>query len=171
MRAAGNWTLEKITDVTTATGEWSGRTRFDPFIAGSGPASIRVDGVFPPQCSGGWQAGDIAVNCVHATARKDGQIIDFMDIWESHISIDLSPGNPGEGWNYGPDNPAGNEYDLRGVITHELGHAVLLIDLWPCAAGDAVETMCGGAAPGLFTVNLRTLTTDDINGANLVYPV
>jgi hypothetical protein len=61
-------------------------------------------------------------------------------------------------------------WSFRGILTHEIGHGIRLIDLYDpdCSSGSQVYTMCGGV-----TINeswfLDDLTTDDINSANDVY--
>ncbi len=68
-------------------------------------------------------------------------------------------------WHYGDSSPASNEYDFEGVLVHELGHTVRLLDLYSCSG----ETMCGTTSAGTASYNLRTLANDDINAANAVY--
>lgn len=62
-------------------------------------------------------------------------------------------------------------------MTHEIGHWILLDDLGPsygldCNYGTGIYTMCGELNdPGynLESYRQRSLTTDDISGANLIY--
>lgn len=65
------------------------------------------------------------------------------------------------------------DVDFQGVLTHELGHWVLLDDLGAanCNVGDSIYTMCGalGADYDDNSWRYRSLTTDDINAANIPY--
>lgn len=57
-------------------------------------------------------------------------------------------------------------YDLQAVVTHELGHALSLDDLYE--PSDADKTMYGYG--GLGETNARTLHSDDMNGITYLYP-
>jgi hypothetical protein len=158
--AGGNWTLEKHNDVGAATGTWRNPTHWDPFDAnggGVGRATVRVDGAHP---CGVFHDVDLAVTCRVATARKDGTIIDFYDISDIDIGINLA-----QPWNYGADMPA-NVYDFRGALTHELGHGARLIDTAACL--NPIVTMCGSVTMAQ-TFQLRTIENDDFVSANTVY--
>jgi|SRR3989344_6060390 len=57
-------------------------------------------------------------------------------------------------------------YDVQNVATHELGHWLVLNDLY--GGGDTEKTMYYSASVG--ETKKRTLDTDDINGINYIYP-
>lgn len=61
---------------------------------------------------------------------------------------------------------AAGAYDVQNTATHELGHWLILNDLW--GGGNTEKTMYGTAATG--ETKKRTLDADDINGINAVYP-
>ena len=61
---------------------------------------------------------------------------------------------------------AANAYDLQSIVTHELGHALSLADLY--ATGDAEKTMYAYAFKG--ESKQRTLDQDDIDGISYLYP-
>ncbi len=69
-----------------------------------------------------------------------------------------------------------NRIDFQGVMTHELGHWVLLFDLHvadgaPCTqTSTGFYTMCGDVRDlRLDTWRYRSLHADDISSANAVY--
>ena len=70
-------------------------------------------------------------------------------------------------WSYvwGTDGSVG-EMDVQNIATHELGHALQLLDLYGTA--DTEKTMYGFSATG--ETKRRTLDTDDIAGMRYVYP-
>ncbi|PKM87993.1 hypothetical protein CVU83_02320 [Candidatus Falkowbacteria bacterium HGW-Falkowbacteria-2] len=56
-------------------------------------------------------------------------------------------------------------YDVQNVLTHELGHWLVLNDLY--SSQDAEKTMYGYTSLG--ETKKRSLDTDDINGINAIY--
>lgn len=65
-------------------------------------------------------------------------------------------------------NGAANKYDAWSVMTHELGHWLVLNDLYN--ASDYSKTMYGVMAQTGLTYQ-RTLDQDDINGIRAIYGV
>jgi hypothetical protein len=61
---------------------------------------------------------------------------------------------------------AAGYYDVQGIGTHEMGHSLSLADLY--GSGDTAKTMYGYSSEG--ETKKRTLTSDDINGINYLYP-
>jgi hypothetical protein len=57
-------------------------------------------------------------------------------------------------------------YDVQNVATHELGHWLVLNDLY--GGGDTEKTMYYSASAG--ETKKRTLDADDTNGINYIYP-
>lgn len=82
-----------------------------------------------------------------------------------------SSGHPN--WSLADTNPQDPALaDFEGVLTHELGHWLRLLDLDPaeCNLGVSMYTMCGDPGnlyPG--TYRYRGLQQDDVDAANLVY--
>ena len=62
-------------------------------------------------------------------------------------------------------------WDFQGVLTHEVGHSISLIDIpqGSCASGGTLETMCGYVYAGWQTTQQRTLVPDDVTSANGIY--
>jgi hypothetical protein len=71
----------------------------------------------------------------------------------------------GNGYSWGDGAPGSATYDIQSVITHELGHWLVLLDLY--MPGDQAKVMYGFAAK---EVQKRTLTADDVAGVEWVYP-
>ncbi|MBN1585189.1 matrixin family metalloprotease [Candidatus Uhrbacteria bacterium] len=59
-----------------------------------------------------------------------------------------------------------NKIDVQSVVAHELGHWLVLGDLF--GGSDTEKTMYYSILPG--ETKKRSLETDDINGINYVYP-
>jgi len=119
--------------------------------------------------------GPYAANCRKVTTREHPITqTTYKDIEDWDIFFNTSgPSHPT--WSYSLNHPGDpNVWDFQGVLTHELGHAIRLIDLYDsdCNFGPGMYTMCGDAAdmggyPGSY--RLRSITNDDIAGANTVY--
>jgi len=67
-------------------------------------------------------------------------------------------------WSTAAGCPAGR-YDVQGIATHELGHALGLLDLYGTA--DSEKTMYGISSTG--ETKKRTLEPDDIDGIKYIY--
>ncbi len=68
-------------------------------------------------------------------------------------------------WGWSTSGEAG-KLDVQNIATHELGHWLLLGDLY--GAGDTEKTMYGSTAYG--ETKKRTLESDDIAGVRHLYP-
>ncbi len=64
-------------------------------------------------------------------------------------------------------NGAYNKYDAWSVMTHELGHWLLLKDLY--GSSDREKTMYGYTDVG--EVRQRSLDIDDVNGIRAIYGI
>jgi hypothetical protein len=176
VRPAGsaNWTSGRKSRLAEAVNEWDGDTSWHPIEH----TTVEPDSCYADDsCHGVWLDGDdpaglFNFNPPRYPAYNIRQVLlrdmpgnDFYDIEDWDIFF-----NPSDfSFTYtvgGSTDP--DVFDFRGVLTHELGHSLFLIDLVSCSAGAAVETMCG-SGNGLTTNHLRSLTTDDINAANILY--
>lgn len=64
------------------------------------------------------------------------------------------------------DSGEAGKMDVQNIATHEMGHSLILNDLY--GGGDTEKTMYGYGSSG--ETKKRTLDTDDINGAQFLYP-
>jgi hypothetical protein len=80
-------------------------------------------------------------------------------------------------WYGSGQSPYPGDLDFQGVMSHELGHWILLADLGPsygssdCNYGSGIYTMCGELTSDFRNESYaqRSLTSDDISAANVVY--
>jgi hypothetical protein len=148
------WNATKEARFTEALAEWKNDTDFNPVKVASAVNGVRIDGAVP-YCEENWDSVTVAVNCVAYTVRAWGWDIHKSTVYLNEVHFNFS---------YDDDPPGPGLYDGAGVITHELGHAVLLLDL-ACTPG---PTMCGSTSAAQ-SFHLRSLDADDISGANSVY--
>ncbi len=108
--------------------------------------------------------GSIATTYYWVT--PDGTRIIEADIVFNYAQLSWSSdGTPGSG-----------EYDLQNIATHEIGHTLVLDDLYPSGSpyygdytpGDEIQTMWGFASQG--ETQKRTLEAGDRAGIAVVYP-
>lgn len=144
------WTQAKQDRAAEAAFAWRAVTTWKPVVTSDAQvATIRVDGVHP--CAS-WEPGDLAATCILRAPKYDRFGERYYDIYDADIGFNLA----GISWNYGLRQPGPGQLDFRGVLTHELGHAVLLLDLYGSACGaDPTDphTMCGEVSPGITTFN------------------
>jgi hypothetical protein len=85
----------------------------------------------------------------------------------SNIAIDRT----GRNWEFGPSNASSSEWDLRGVLVHEFGHAAGFAGHFSgssrCPGGSADHSMCNGLSLG--EDHVKTLETDDENEIKTAY--
>jgi hypothetical protein len=100
----------------------------------------------------------------------DGGTYYDIDDWDIFFNTAAS-GHPN--WCYSATCPQDPDvFDFQGVVTHELGHAIHLGDLTAaqCNYGPGMYTMCGSVTNGWpDTTRYRSITNDDIAGANATY--
>ena len=162
-KGGGGWTTAKTNRVTEAFATWNNNTDFNPSLVASSVNVIYIDG--SPAVACGWQdwseppPGTIAVNCVKYTIRGSYYQITNSKIYLNEVQYSFS-------WATG--TPASGLFDGRGIVTHETGHSVLLVDLYGAGNCPPGPTMCGLVGKP-ESYNLRSLTTDDISAANSVY--
>ncbi len=100
---------------------------------------------------GNMAVGTLAVNCIWYNPAT-------LKIFESDIEF-----NNNYNWSTSAICPPGY-YDVQTIATHELGHTLMLNDLY--GVDDANKVMCGYGVPG---TTKRVLTADDIAGIYSIY--
>lgn len=165
-QGGGGWTAQKISRATEGVQRWAVFTDWNPWF-NSNPVArkIWVDGSAPNAGSvcGTWaqEGNPIALNCV-VGQQKQG----WIRITDSDIFLN-SNANAFD-WGTVQNN---SFYSGRGVIVHETGHGAMLEDVswFDCDPFGELITMCESAGKA-ETWGFWTLTNDDINSANLMYP-
>ncbi len=112
----------------------------------------------------------LAVNYRYQVFRTDpADNSKYYDIEDWDITFNTTgSGHPAFTYSAAGSSDA-DVFDFQGVVTHELGHAIFLLDLYSgCHYGSAMETMCG-AIDGIQSTQLRSIQSDDISGAGIVY--
>lgn len=177
---ASGWTTARLDGLDVAADEWRVDSDFGPTLnrtVSSGNACF--DSL---TCHGVWIDGydpflDLtdeniyAINYVYSVFRTDpADNTKYYDIEDWDVLFNTAGvGHPTFTYSAaGSSDP--DVIDFRGVATHELGHAIQLKDLYDsaCHYGTNMETMCG-AFDGVESTRLRSIQSDDISGANLVY--
>lgn len=165
-QGGGGWNAEKKDRVTEGVQRWAVFTDWNPWLS-SNPVGrkVWVNGAAPNQGSlcGTWaqEGNPIAFNCVVGQQKQGWVRIVNSDIF---LNVNAYAFN----WGVVQDN---NFYSARGIVVHETGHGAHLIDVsWiDCDPfGDRI-TICESASKS-ESWGLWTLTNDDINSANLMYP-
>lgn len=89
--------------------------------------------------------------------------------WDTYISSATLKVDYSENWNETTGSTAWNQFDLMGVLTHELGHtmAILHTNVGGCT-GTSGPTMCPSLSMG--SDHMRSLMTDDANALGYLYP-
>lgn len=171
-KRGSGWTTGATSRVTEALASWSASTDFNPFLTstpdvhdfwldGSEPANVTGDSC--PSNKDTWvEIGRFtifAVNCRYRDVHPGYVRITNSDIFLNSDNIPMYWGTS----NNGTPN-------ARGILTHEIGHAVYLKDIPLLSCGSTtIYTMCGSWFDE-DTYDAYSLTTDDVNAANLVYP-
>jgi len=184
LRTAGNnslWTSAREDRVTHAASQWRAYSQFDPSVnLTAAPADcydswtchgVWIDGQVPDP----FEPTDLAINFRKLILRETGPLGNetvYWDIEDWDIFFNTSiPGHPQ--WTYALNHPGdSNVFDFQGVLTHELGHSIHLKDLsggQECNFGPGMYTMCGSVNGYPDSYRMRTITNDDISGANFVY--
>ena len=139
--------------------QWINSTRWDPITSSTGQPVYKDDRT---ACGFSWTYldanGVLGVNCRSTTWNTEG---DFYKIGSTKTYL-----NPYLNWWTSITEPPSDRADFQGTLTHEIGHMIFLDDL-ECAPS---HTMCGEPVSAYDVYQQRTLTTDDINAANAVYP-
>jgi hypothetical protein len=101
---------------------------------------------------GGAGADSTIALCLYWYDPRTGNLLD--------ADIRLNSSQP---WSTSGDADA---YDVQNIVTHELGHTLVLLDLY--GKGDSESTLYGLAEKG--ETKKRTLEADDTNGIKALYP-
>lgn len=175
------WSSSHLNRLNEAVAEWSNDTDYDPGVANTSH-NIYVDGTEPPEACmpGTWaQAGVAAIVCKTVQIRYNAAYDPYYyRISDQDIYFYMEIAGAPDWWVGSGVGPDANRYDFGGILTHELGHTVRLVDLSgsPCVLGSSSWfTMCVGIGNGSvqarYVTNwLRSLHADDKEGANYVYP-
>ncbi|MEA2622736.1 MAG: Matrixin [Chloroflexota bacterium] len=158
---------------SAASGTWVGGTDWNPVadrdvraagcFADAACHGVYFDGTDP---SSKLVPGIAAYNRISWTRKKDpGDNTWYRDISDSDITFNVFDYD----WWVGAGAPAANTADFQGILTHEMGHSIYLIDLTVCDPAPNKETMCGKLTSTQETFEARTLTADDKASANQVY--
>lgn len=177
--AGGGWTTLALARLQGAITEWETDTSFNPHYVASGNFQVYRDGTPPCGPGGFFDPGDVMVTCYDADLKPvpnapPGEY--YWDIFTADTYAQTDAGLSGlfdRFWYGSGQSPYSGDADFQGIMTHELGHWVLLDDEYGsnCNFGTGVYTMCGepGPSPELQTYRMRTLTSDDIAAANVPY--
>lgn len=177
-RTAGDnsyWTSVREDRLTSAAAQWNVYTDWNPTVnLTAAPAdcylSLSCQGVWIDGSSGcaSFSGSALAANCTLQTYRTSPFI--HYDVDDSDIFF-WTTGTGHPTWSYSLVHPGTTDvYDFQGALTHEMGHAIRLIDLGTCASGASIETMCGNVSNGYpDSYRLRTVEQDDKDGANVNY--
>lgn len=175
---ASTWTTARLDRLDLADDQWRLNSQFDPTLNRTVAPSNCFESA---TCHGVWIDGSdpfgdltdesiLAVNYglwVLRTDPGDGEQYYDIDDWDIYFNTG-GAGHPVFTYTAAGSSDA-SIFDFQGVVTHELGHSISLIDLYAgCHYGTNMETMCGQIS-GIESTRLRSIQTDDINGANLVY--
>lgn len=161
-KLGNGWDIPKEQRYKESLDAWRLNTDFNPTLAVAAVNGLYVDGRNPVNCTTmTWaQLG----NPAGVTCQNEDFIVNHFDIIQSWVYLNTGIGV----WWTGVSNAPAGQVDLRGVMTHELGHTVLLLDLYGGGNCPPGPTMCGSVTVDQ-TSALRSLASDDIGAANLVY--
>ncbi len=160
----GDWTSGKKAKLASAADIWAYGTDYDPTYATSSDwVFAYTDGTAPSGQT--WAALDDPLAATSALFQWKNNHA-YGDIFGGLMYVNKN----GYTWNYA--GPCGGwcGYYYKGVLVHELGHLARLDDLVPGVnCGSPIRTMCGEASQ-TDTESIESLTSDDVESANIVYP-
>jgi hypothetical protein len=171
------WSTSHLNRLNEVVAEWSGDTDFDIGTVGSGSQKAYVDGRLPPCSPDGFNPPGgtyLAVVCRAAELRsypyQGGNYYRITDL-DLYFNME-NPDSPN--WWVGATYPPESRLHFAGVLTHELGHWVRLLDIPDSSCTHTAAgfyTMCGTVLdPDQDTWRMTSLHSDDIASANYVYP-
>ena len=163
-RAGVPWSVEAATRFAAVDDIWRNNTDFDPVENTSSGQNVYRDRL--ASCISNWLQPDGLILGVVCRTHVWDPIGEWWRITNTPTYFNHRMPDYGLAWYYGPGLPPNqNQVHFGGVAVHEMGHWVRLIDL-PCYPG---ETMCGGLAGPQDSLDLYSLSADDILAANAVY--
>ena len=156
------WTSSKIQRLQAAISRWTNGTDWNPAYSCCSTNGVYINGATLPACFSSWNSASIAATCLSFTNRGS-----YGDIFDTDISLNEVHWN----FSWSASEPPSGFADAQGVSTHELGHGIFLLDLSGTANCPPGPTMCGVITSGQlpYTMDLRTLTSDDVSSANYLY--
>ena len=175
----GFWSASHLNRLNEAVAEWSSDTDFDVSTIASGSQKAYVDGRFAPCLPNGYNLPNggvvLAVVCASYVPRTyPGTSFGYYKIVDLDLYFNMENPDSPDWWvgtTYPPDP---DRIHFLGILTHELGHWVLLNDI--------PDSSCTHTAAGFYTMcglvvdldqdswRMTSLHSDDISAANFVYP-
>jgi hypothetical protein len=152
------WTTAKIDRLKAALNTWKNGTDWNPTYSCCSTNGVYING--SAGCLGSWPAGVLGVTCRVAQNKGSYYRLLETDIYLNTVGFTFS-------WIV--EEPPPNQADAQGVLTHEIGHGIRLIDLYGSSNCPPGPTMCGDVVSLPYTMNYRSLASDDISAANTVY--
>ncbi len=147
-RGRKNWTTQEMDDVAAGIAVWTGRLTNTP------GRQVQVHLFWNSFRSGtladysGPSNGDGTTSWTYVEhVWRDG--VNYTGPWtgfDCRIRFDIDAA--GYGWNLGSGLPASNKIDFRSVVTHEVGHAVGVVDTY--YPGNDLWGLCWGTARDPF---------------------
>lgn len=177
------WSSSHLNRLNEAVAEWSNDTDYDPGVADT-THDIFVDGREPPEACmpGSWNQGGLIVLAKVCKAQQiryhPAYDPYYYRLTDNDIYFNMEGSLSPDWWVGSGVPPDPNRFDFGGILTHELGHTVRLVDLSgsTCVLGSSSWfTMCIGLGNGSVEARyvsywLRSLHADDKEGADYVYP-
>lgn len=161
-KLGAGWDTPKTQRYQEALNTWRLNTDYNPMFVSAAVNGLYVSGE-PTNCGLTWAEIPSALGVTCRNERHQ-LVPDYWDIAQSWVYLNTGSGT----WHIGTGTTPAGQWDMRGLMTHELGHTLRLMDLYnaDCPPG---PTMCGQIGTSADSLALRTLTSDDINSANSVY--
>lgn len=179
--SGGFWESLRYARLDAALAEWTNDTQFDPSRVSTGNQDAYVDGTVGPCLPNGTfnqPTGTVlAVVCRQQTAifQGPGPTLTHYRLTDLDVYFNMENPDSPDWWIGSTLTSDPGRLDFQGVMTHELGHWIRLIDVYDSTSctrtSEGQQTMCGDVrADGrLDTWRYRSLHSHDISSANAVY--
>ena len=175
----GYWSASHLNRLNEAVAEWTNDTHFDITTVSSGDHKAYVDGRLAPCLPpGGYNqpTGTIlAIVCRTVQSRTyPGTSEVYYRIIDDDVYFNMENADSPNWWVGAAYPPDPGRLHFGGILTHELGHWIRLIDI--------PDSSCTHTAAGFYTMcgtvidydqdswRMTSLHADDISSANYVYP-